>query len=137
MSEYRKVLGSIILVGTMACSSAAWCAGFEDIVISNVKDADTTQTELPRDSSAIYLSAGVTDEVKSGSKVTISWIAVDTGGVAPANYKIDEASFDIGSLENHVNSSLSKPNNGFPVGQYEVILTVDGKQMETVDFSIK
>jgi hypothetical protein len=130
-------LGAIALATTFVSASSAWSAGFEDIIISNVKDADTTHTTLPPDSAAIYLSAGVTDEVKSGSKVTVSWIAVDTAGVAPANYKIDEVSFDINSLENHVNSSLGKPNNGFPVGSYEVILSVDGKQMETVDFSVK
>ncbi|WP_349962999.1 hypothetical protein [Rhizobium sp. ZPR3] len=132
-----KVMRTLVFTGALASASAAWASGFEDIIISNAKGADETETTLPADSAAIYLSAGVTDDISSGSKITVSWIAVDTNGVAPANYKIDEASFDIGSLENHVDASLSKPNAGFPVGKYKVVLSVDGKVMGTVEFSIK
>lgn len=137
MRNIMKALRAVAFTAVLASTSTAWASGFENIVISNDKDADETEATLPADSAAIYLSAEVTDEVGSGSKITVSWIAVDTNGVAPANYKIDEASFDIGSLENHVNASLSKPNAGFPVGKYEAVLSVDGKVMKTVDFSIK
>lgn len=137
MYNITKVLRVITFAAALGSTSVAWASGFENIIISNTKDADETQTTLPADSAAIYLSAEVTDDIGSGSKITVSWIAVDTNGVAPANYKIDEASFDIGSLEDHVDSSLSKPNAGFPVGKYEAVLSVDGKVMETVDFSIK
>ncbi|NTJ68446.1 hypothetical protein G6M50_23745 [Agrobacterium rhizogenes] len=137
MHILMKVMRTLVFTGALASASAAWASGFEDIIISNAKGADETETTLPADSAAIYLSAGVTDDISSGSKITVSWIAVDTNGVAPANYKIDEATFDIGSLENHVDASLSKPNAGFPVGKYKVVLSVDGKVMETVEFSIK
>jgi hypothetical protein len=137
MRNIMKALRALTFTAALASTSTAWASGFENIIISNDKDADETEATLPADSAAIYLSAEVTDEVGSGSKITVSWIAVDTNGVAPANYKIDEASFDIGSLENHVNASLSKPNAGFPVGKYEAVLSVDGKVIETVDFSIK
>jgi hypothetical protein len=137
MHILMKVMRTLVFTGALASASAAWASGFEDIIISNAKGADETETTLPADSAAIYLSAGVTDDISSGSKITVSWIAVDTNGVAPANYKIDEATFDIGSLENHVDASLSKPNAGFPVGKYKVVLSVDGKVMEIVEFSIK
>lgn len=136
MHEIKKALRAIAFAAALASTSTAWASGFENIIISNAKDADVTETTLPANSTAIYLSADI-DDVSSGSKITVSWIAIDTNDVAPANYKIDEVSFDIGSLENHVNSSLSKPNAGFPVGKYEAVLSVDGKVMETVDFSIK
>ena len=137
MYKITRTLPALVFSAAIAMTSTAWASGFEDIVISNSDDAETTQTTLPADSAAIYFSAGITDEVRSGSKITVAWVAVDTNGVAPANYKIDEATFDVGSLENHVNASLSKPNNGFPVGKYEAVVSVDGKVMETVDFSIK
>lgn len=130
---FRVLFGAAAIMST----SLVWAAGFENIIVSNIKDAEETKMTLPSDSAAIYLSAGITDEIKSGSKLTVSWIAVDTNGVAPANYKIDEASFDIGMLENHVDASLNKPNAGFPVGKYEAVLAVDGKEIETIDFIIK
>ena len=79
----------------------------------------------------------LTDEVASGSKLTVSWISVDSGGVAPANYKIDEASFEIGKIENHIDASISKPDAGWPVGTYQVQIAVDGTMKEAVDFSVK
>ena len=132
MKRILKALPAIVFTAALASTSAAWASGFDNIIISNTKGADTTQTTLPADSAAIYLSADVSDDVDSGSKITVTWVAVDTNGVAPPNYKIDEASFD-----SHVDASLSKPNAGFPVGKYEAVISVDGKVMETVDFSIK
>ena len=137
MKRILKALPAIVFTAALASTSAAWASGFDNIIISNTKGADTTQTTLPADSAAIYLSADVSDDVDSGSKITVTWVAVDTNGVAPPNYKIDEASFDIGSLESHVDASLSKPNAGFPVGKYEAVISVDGKVMETVPLSIK
>ncbi len=137
MHILMKALRMLIFAGAFASASSVWASGFEDIIISNAKGADETETTLPADSAAIYLSADVTDDVSSGSKITVSWIAVDTNGVAPANYQIDENSFSIGALENRLDASLSKPNAGFPVGKYKAVLSVDGKVMETVEFSIK
>ncbi len=137
MHILMKTLRMLVVTSAVASASSVWASGFEDVIISNAKNADETETTLPADSAAIYLSADVTDDVSSGSKITVSWIAVDTNGVAPANYKIDESSFNIGSVENRPDASLSKPNAGFPVGRYKVVLSVDGKAMETVEFSIK
>jgi hypothetical protein len=137
MHILMKALRMLVVTGAVASASSVWASAFEDVIISNAKNANETETTLPADSAAIYLSADVTDDVSSGSKITVSWIAVDTNGVAPANYKIDESSFNIGSVENRLDASLSKPNAGFPVGRYKVVLSVDGKAMETVEFSIK
>ncbi len=137
MQNITNILRAVVFTAAIASTSTAWASGFENIIVSNSKDADATETTLPANSAAIYLSADVAEDIQSGSKITVSWIAVDTNGVAPANYKIDESSFDIGSLENRVDASLSKPNAGFPVGKYQAVLSVDGKVLKTVDFSIK
>lgn len=115
MHILMKTLRMLVVTSAVASASSVWTSGFEDVIISNAKNADETETTLPADSAAIYLSADVTDDVSSGSKITVSWIAVDTNGVAPANYKIDESSFNIGSVENRLDASLSRPNAGFPV----------------------
>jgi len=115
----------------------AWADGFENVIISSTKDAETSEDSFAPDTAKIFVSADLTDDVKSGSKITVSWIAVDTAGAAPPNYKIDEISFDVGMIDNHVDSSINKPNNDWPVGSYNIIFSVDGKPMETVDFSIE
>jgi outer membrane usher protein FimD/PapC len=73
--------------------------------------------------------------VEAGSKLTVAWFALDTGGAAPPNYRIDEVSFDVGMIDNHVDASLSHPDNGWPAGNYQVQLIVNGEVIEAMDFS--
>lgn len=126
---------ALLAVGTLPVHAQA--EGFENIVLSTSKDATETQATFAPDTAKIFLSADLTDAVASGSKLTVSWISVDSGGVAPANYKIDEVSFDIGKIENHIDSAMTKPDTGWPVGTYQVQIAVDGTVKETVDFSVK
>lgn len=131
------IMGAAALVAVGAFSARAQAEGFENIVLSASEGAEETQTTFTPDTAKIFLSADMTDDVASGSKLTVSWIAVDSGGAAPANYKIDEVSFEIGALENHVDSAMTKPNAGWPVGTYQVQISVDGTLKQTVDFSVK
>ena len=61
---------------------------------------------------------------------------MDSHGVAPANYKIDEVNFTI-TNENIITSTLTKPTNGWPVGTYRVDLAVDGTVVGSIDFEVK
>lgn len=133
----RVLRQAILALAISVAATSAYAAGFDEIVVSATEDADASDESFATDSAAIYLSAHITDEVSSGSKITVGWIAVDTAGAAPANYRIDETSFDVGSLDNHLEASLSKPNAGFPAGSYHIEIAVDGKVEETVPFVVK
>jgi hypothetical protein len=63
------------------------------------------------------------------------WIATDVGKVAPANYKIDEAQVKL-SADGKGSFSMSKPNNGFPVGQYRVEIYFGDKLAKIVPFTV-
>ncbi|MFS8046535.1 hypothetical protein [Rhizobium sp. BR 314] len=137
MFRPQKLLFALAVTVLTTISSNLWAAGFENIIVSTDKDAETTQNSFAADTPKIFVSADLTEDVPSGSKVNIAWIAVDTGGVAPANYKIDEVNLDITSMINQVNSDITKPNNGWPVGTYKIEFSVNGKAMESVGFTIK
>lgn len=107
---------------------------FVDVTVSDSEDGDATETFAPA-TPKIFLHAGLVD-IARGSKVSSDWIAEDTGGAAPANYKIDSVSFDTGMLTNLVTSSLSKPNAGWPVGRYRVDLLINGKVAGTAHFNV-
>ena len=128
-------LRTVALLAVGAFAVPANAEGFQNIVLSATEHAE--QTTFSPDTAKIFLSADLTDAVASGSKLTVSWISVDSGGVAPANYKIDEVSFEIGMIENHVDASMTKPDAGWPVGTYQVQIAVDGTVKEAVDFSVK
>ncbi|MGV1835446.1 hypothetical protein ACQZ6C_11835 [Rhizobium rhizogenes] len=137
MRRLQYAIWAITFSATTAISSMAWADGFENIVISSAKGAETSEDTFAPDTAKIFVSADLTDDIKSGSTITVSWIAVDTAGAAPPNYKIDEVSFDIKTNENQVNSSITRPNSGWPIGTYNITFSVDGKPMETSDFSIE
>lgn len=136
----RKLMRAVAGAGLMAllsqAASLAQADEFENIVLSAEEGAAESVDTFTTDTPKIYVGADL-DEVSSGSKITVAWISVDSGGAAPPNYKIDEASFDVGAIENHINASLSRPNNGWPVGTYQVQLAVDGEVVESVDFSVE
>jgi hypothetical protein len=131
------MMGAAALVAVGAFAQHAQADGFENIVLSASEDAEETQAAFAPDTAKIFLSADLTDAVASGSKVTVSWVSVNSGGVAPANYKIDEASFEIGMIDNHVDASITKPDAGWPIGTYQAQIAVDGTVKETVDFAVK
>jgi len=108
---------------------------FDDIVVSDAKDGDAVESFSP-DTPKIFLHAHMA-EVANGAKITATWIAVDTNGVAPANYKIDSADFVAGLLTNTIDTNMSKPNKGWPVGKYRVELSVDGKPAGSARFTVE
>ncbi|NKJ09248.1 hypothetical protein [Rhizobium sp. SG741] len=137
MHRPQQLLFALTFTAMTAVSSSVWAAGFENIIVSTEKDADTTQDSFAPDTPKIFVSADLTEDVPAGSKVNIAWISVDSGGAAPPNYKIDEVNLDITSIINHVDSALTKPNSGWPVGTYKIEFSVDGKPMESVGFAVK
>lgn len=107
---------------------------FAEMTVSDSEDGDATETFAPG-TPKIFVHAGLVD-VAHGSKVSSDWIAEDTDGAAPANYKIDSVTLDIGMLTNVVTVSLSKPNAGWPVGRYRVDLLIDGKVAGAAHFKV-
>jgi len=108
---------------------------FTDIVVSDSKEGDPADTFAPN-TQKIFVHADLFDIAK-GSKMTGTWIAVDTHGAAPPNYKIDSADLVADGSINTVTFSLSKPNKGWPVGKYRVELAVDGKVVGSASFAIQ
>jgi hypothetical protein len=112
-----------------------------DGVAAGPKDVFSTDTPI------VYVT-WKSDQVKSGQKIKSVWIADDTNNVAPANYKIDEAEFQLDqSFKAKMLSGLpggywdgvfqmSKPNSGWPAGKYHVDIYVDNVLAKTVNFSI-
>jgi hypothetical protein len=130
------------IIKTFACMGMALFAAtiqaaphFEDIVVSDSKGGDAVESFAPS-TPMIYLRAHMAD-VANGSKIAASWIAVDTNGAAPANYKIDSVEFVAGALTNTIDTNLSKPNKGWPLGKYRVDLSVDGKVAGSALFSVE
>jgi hypothetical protein len=101
----------------------------------SLENAHNSQETFKSDTAKIVLHAEILDS-KKGTQVGGQWIAVDTNGATPPNYKIDSASstMDVGATEAAL--SLGKPNTDWPTGKYRVDLSIDGKLAGSTSFMI-
>jgi hypothetical protein len=111
-----------------------------DKVVKNevVGDEKTTFT---KDTPEIFVIV-TTSEAKPGQVFRSEWIADDSKGVAPPNYKIDEKSLEVSKEMQPgktftANFSLSKPTAGWPVGDYHLDIYVDKAIAKTIKFKIQ
>jgi hypothetical protein len=102
------------------------------------KDADTppattfTAADIPK-LWAFFKSTGT----KKGDNFRSVWIAEDVGDAAPKETKIDEATLVADADDFSAAFSLSKPNNGWPVGKYRTEIYVGDRLASTSKFTIE
>ncbi|MDB5561858.1 MAG: hypothetical protein JWN11_1276 [Hyphomicrobiales bacterium] len=100
----------------------------------SLMDSNTSQDVFKPDTPKVVLHAELV-ELPDGTKVAADWIAEKTD-VVPANYKVDSAEIVATSAINEATFSMTKPNAGWPVGDYRVDLSIDGKSAISVKFKI-
>ena len=129
---------SLVLAGALgmllATQAQAGEPHFTDLLLSDQKDEGKPMQVFKPTTAKLFLSTKLVD-VPTGAKLTGTWIAEKTG-VAPPNYKIDTAELTVGPLMNRANFSMTKPNAGWPAGDYRVELTINGKLATTVRFKV-
>jgi hypothetical protein len=73
--------------------------------------------------------------LRKNAKIRAVWIAEDTG-VAPAGFKVDEATAVAPISTAFGKFTLSRPSDGWATGKYRVEFYVDGELIDTVDLTI-
>ena len=77
----------------------------------------------------------VLDGAKVGTKVLGTWVSVDA--IETPNYQIDSAEVVTKSQgDARVHFKISKPQKGWPVGKYRLDVSVDGKFITSIPFSV-
>lgn len=108
---------------------------FINIMMSDQKDGGAPMTRFKTDTAKIWLSFGL-ENVKKGSKIRAVWVCTKAPNI-PANFEIADTTVEVGIIDNVVDFSLSRPNQGWPPGEYRVDLYLDGSPLEKVPFTIE
>lgn len=74
--------------------------------------------------------------LRKNAKIRAVWIAEDTGGVAPPEFKVDEATAIASSPEAFGKFTLSRPADGWASGKYRVEFYVDKELVSTASVII-
>lgn len=129
-----KNLTALLALFIASNVASAGSPHYADFSLSDTEDGDS-QTSFEPDTPKIFLHAGLV-EVADGAKLSSSWIAEDTNGAAPANYKIDSVDLTVKGGINVATFSMTKPTKGWPKGTYRVDLFIDGKAAGAMHFKI-
>lgn len=139
---------SIVIVTVIAlaggCKGKAGGETMGTFTCREIKDdacvgpTDTFEATVP----AVYVSYKTKTLPKNGDIYTIRWIAEDVGSAAPANTTIATLNEEVkdaqaGTKNYVVNTHLTQPTAGWPVGKYRVEVAMGDKTLTTAKFSIK
>jgi len=117
-------------VTTASLSEATMCRSVD----SDMRPIDATDiftTDTPEIFCSVKLSSAPPD-----TEVKAEWIYVQGELEDTGNYLIDDYSVTAeGTL--YLGFSLTKPEAGWPKGEYKVILYVDGKEKLSVPFTVQ
>jgi hypothetical protein len=90
----------------------------------------------------VHVTYRTVDLPKSGDTYVIQWIATDVGQAAPANMLIGTVNKPVGdvlagAVSYTLNSYMTKPTSGWPVGKYRVEVKLGDKLVTTAKFAIQ
>jgi len=135
-----KSLSILVAVVTVLALSAFSCS-VSTASLSDVKTGSALQqkqvvkevSEFSPDTATLYVSTKL-NNAPDDTKVTFTWRYLEQGG-----QDIDSVAVVAKNGENLMNSSLSKPTNGWPTGRYEVVLKLGAKNSKPIHkkFSVR
>jgi len=127
---------AIAMLAALAAGAAlAGPPRLDAIALSDVKNG-ADKASYPASTPKFFLNAKIVDSVQE-TKVRAEWISEKTSA-APPNYVIDKVELTIGPQKDPIaNFAISKPNAGWPPGDYRVDLYLDGKKAGEVKFKVK
>jgi hypothetical protein len=115
---------------TARLSEITMAKSIDENTFQPIEKTSTFSTDTPE----IFLSAKFSN-APSETEVKAEWIYV-AGEAGEENYLIDTVSINVAGTD-YLYFSPPRPDQGWPVGQYKVILYVDGKEASTVTFTVQ
>jgi hypothetical protein len=115
-------------------AAATGAAEFTDPEFSDSKGGDPVDSFSP-DTPQIFLSIGFKG-MAQGSKITATWVAVKVDGAAPGT-KIASTDVSVAAGNDSADFSMTKPTNGWPIGDYRVDIEVGGKIVTSGRFEVE
>jgi len=104
----------------------------EDVVKPDMVPVNI-RTRFTTDAPALHALA-VLEELRPGSKIKGVWVSVDA--ISTPNYEIDSAEVVAQGANATAHFVLSRPQRGWPVGNYKLNVYLDGKLVSVTTFSI-
>lgn len=112
-------------------SNATMCRSVNSQTMEPVDKANVFTSDTPEIFCSVRLS-----NAPDGTEVKIEWTYVQDEAGGTADYFIDSATMTAAGTR-YIAFSISKPDTGWPKGDYKVVLFVDGKERLTQTFKVQ
>jgi len=125
------IAGCEVSVSTAALSDAVICSSVDPQTAKPVEKSDVFSPEASEIFCSVKLSHAPED-----TQVTIEWYYVKGEVEELTNHKVSDYSLKTDGTK-YVYFSISKPDNGFPKGDYTCNLFLNGKEKIIVPFKVQ
>ena len=132
-----RPIAALSLISLLAAPVLAQQAGprIDTAISSDSKETMAEKTSFSQTTPKIFVFYMMADAVK-GTRVKAAWIADKVDGYDPNN-KFDESNATSPGGTYWGAFSYPRPGAAWPLGQYRVDLSVDGKVVKSVKFKIE
>jgi hypothetical protein len=129
LSLMSCVGGGEVSFTTARLSEITMAKSVDETTYKPIEKTNTFSVDTPE----IFLSAKFSN-APSDTEIMTEWVYVEDEGLG--DYLIDAVSIYVTGT-NYLAFSMPMPGQGWPQGQYEVIVYVDGEEVETVPFTVQ
>ena len=132
------IVPGLLVIPLIACQASITTANLRDATIATALDEqmrplDNT-TVFSSDTPAIYCSVQIKNSPFE-TQVVSEWIYV-SGEAEVTDYVIDTNAITVEG-DRYIGFSLSSPDEGWPRGDYKLVLYIDGRENLSVPFSVQ
>jgi len=124
------VTGCEVKVTTAKLSDARMCLSVDPATKKPVELADVFRPDTPEITCSVKLSSA------PETNITARWIYVQGEVKDLKDHLITEYSL-VADGTRYLSFAMEKPDNGFPRGEYKVVLLMDGKEKLSVPFKVE
>jgi hypothetical protein len=140
----RSPTGELLARNTLELTAPPSAPAASDVSPALIKPVEVSVSTSTGGSAMNMISAGAlqivarwrTHGVPKNSKIRAVWIAEDTGGVAPPEYQVDEATATVPASDAVGTFTLSRPEDGWAQGKYRVEIFLNYVLAETLNLTI-
>jgi len=132
----RRIQIFVTVIATLAGIAAANAADVQVLAYVTSSVGDTPRSTLPADTPKIWV-VFETHGAKAGDKFRGALIADHAGHIAPENSKITEGKSTLTGDTSDGGLGFSRPEGGWPVGQYHVEIYINDQLKTTVKFTVE
>ncbi len=122
----------ILVVSGSSCEASVTTANYKDLEMARMEGKEAVYTNtFTNDTPEIYVT-GVLDNAPGTTNLKSEWYYMEDEEAL-----IDSAEAETEELKTEFNFSLSRPDDGWPEGAYEIRLFIDGEHQETLEFEVE